>query len=315
VTDAIIGATGFVGTNLCAQHDFTGKFHSRNISKIAGKAYDIVVCAAAPATMWAANKDPDGDLHNIHELLSHIERVDAERFVLISTIAVLAAPAGLDEATDQFETAKAYGRNRRFLEEACTDRFPRIHILRLPALFGTGLKKNFIYDILNPVPSFLTAEKFAELADRLAGAAGEVLKRVYTYADNLKMYGCQRELLTGRDRTALTLALQKAGFTATNFTHADSVFQFYALSRLWSDIGVVLNNDVALVHLAPEPLRAGDVFRTLTGAAFESRTAAVYREDMRSMHTHLWNRTGAYIEDRQSVLANLKAFHEENMQS
>src|SRR5262245_12258181 len=85
VTDAIIGATGFVGTNLCAQHDFSEQFHSRNISKIAGKAYDIVVCAAAPATMWAANKDPDGDLHNIHELLSHIERVDAERFVLIST--------------------------------------------------------------------------------------------------------------------------------------------------------------------------------------------------------------------------------------
>ena len=162
--DAIVGSTGFVGQNLLAAHAFDGRFNSKNIEEMSGKSYDVIVCAAAPATMWAANKDPDGDLGNICRLIGHLKVVKARRFVLISTIVVLAdAAAGFDEEAQQYETGKAYGRNRRLLETACVDLFPKTHILRLPALFGLGLKKNFLFDILNPAPSFLARDKF-ELA-------------------------------------------------------------------------------------------------------------------------------------------------------
>lgn len=313
--DAIIGCTGLVGTNLLHAHEFGGRFHSKNIGDIDGTKFDVVVCAAAPATVWAANKDPEGDLRNITGLIAHLERVRAERFVLISTIAVLADSEGLDERADRFETAKAYGRNRRFLEEACASIFTRSHVLRLPALYGRGLKKNFLFDIANPAPTALPPERYAALAAQLPPPAAEVLRRAYRLDEATGMYMCDRALLAGEAGATLVEALRAVGFTALNFTHADSVFQYYGLARLWSDIGRVIANELPLAHLPPSPLRAGDVHFALTGETFEQRSAALYREDMRTVHAGLWGETGAYIQSRESTLSDLVAFDRERSAS
>lgn len=314
--DSIIGFTGFVGQNLLKSHEFSGKFNSRNAAELSGKEYGIVVCAAAPATMWAANKDPDGDLRNIRQLIGHLEGVKAQHFVLISTIAVLAdASAALDEGTTHFETDKAYGRNRRLLEEACAGLFPRTHILRLPALFGLGLKKNFLFDILNPVPSFLARDKFAALAASLPADAAQALLAVYSFAEGVGMYQCDRNLLVGETRTVLTQALIAAGFTALNFTNADSTYQYYGLTRLWDNIGRAISHDLPVVHLAPEPIAAGDVYRALTGETLETRTAPLYHENMRTRHAALWGGPEGYIRGREAVLADLKTFYEKAQQA
>lgn len=49
MTDAIVGHTGFVGGNLCAQHVFEAKYNSKNIQDIAGKHFDTLVFAGARA--------------------------------------------------------------------------------------------------------------------------------------------------------------------------------------------------------------------------------------------------------------------------
>ena len=310
--DAIVGATGFVGQNLRNSHGFSGQFNSRNVAELTGKEYRIVVCAAAPATMWAANKDPDGDLANIRRLIAHLEGVRAQHFVLVSTIAVLAnAAAGLDEETMQFETAKAYGRNRRFLEEAVANLFPSSHILRLPALFGAGLKKNFLFDILNPVPSFLTADKFATLAESLPAAASEALKQAYSFNGDLGMHQVDRTRLAGEPGAVLTRGLEDAGFTALNFTNADSTYQYYGLARLWDDIGRAIAHDLRVMHLAPEPIAAGALYQSLTGRVLEARAAPLYNEDMRTRHAALWDGPDGYIQGRAQVLADLRAFYDE----
>ncbi|MDG3438846.1 NAD-dependent epimerase/dehydratase family protein [Nitrospirillum amazonense] len=308
MADGLIGHTGFVGTNLGAAHTFAGLFNSKNIAELDGSQFDVLVCAAAPATMWAANKDPENDLQNIYRLLSHIERARAERFVLISTIAVLADPVGLDESTNRFETGKAYGRNRRFLEEACTALFPRCHVLRLPALFGSGLKKNFLFDILNPAPSFLSQERYKDMLDRLPHAAVGLLKAVYEFDQGLAMYRCARERLIGANRGLLVDAMRTAGFTALNFTNPDSSYQYYGLARLWSDIGVVIRNELPVVHLAPEPLRAGDIYQFVTGHSFSGTDAATYHEDMKTLHADLLGGSRGYIQDRASVLSDISTF-------
>ncbi|WFU84470.1 hypothetical protein QA645_17560 [Bradyrhizobium sp. CIAT3101] len=315
MANALIGHTGFVGTNLLLAHEFSARFNSQNISDIEGKRYELVVCAAAPASMWAANKDPDGDLANIRRLLSHLEKVTAERFVLISTIATLAEPTGLDEDANRFEANKAYGSNRRFLEEAAAALFPKIHILRLPALYGVGLKKNFIFDIANPIPSFLTEAKFAELSDRLPGPAAAVLRAVYHHDAALGMLRCDRKALVGTGQIALTDALFDAGFSAVHFTHADSTFQYYGLDRLWRDIEVVVANELPIVHLAPEPLRARDIHQTLTGRPFDGRTAPLYHEDMRTRHATLWDAKDPYLVNSAGVLHDLKIFFEKGAMS
>jgi nucleoside-diphosphate-sugar epimerase len=149
VTTALIGHTGFVGGNLARQHRFDDCFNSSNIESIRGRAFDLIVCAGVPAEKWKANADPDADSANISRLARALEHADAARVVLISTVDVFASPIGVDETT-AVSTANlhAYGRNRRHLEELVAARF-HSSIVRLPALYGPGLKKNAIFDLMH----------------------------------------------------------------------------------------------------------------------------------------------------------------------
>ncbi len=146
----IIGNSGFVGSNLCNQTLFQEQFHSSNIQNIEGRAYDTLVCAAAPATKWQANQYPDNDLANIQKLISHIRTVKVNYFVLISTVDVYPVPEHVDEDTAIATThTEPYGKHRYYLEECVRQTFPQHSIVRLPGLFGMGLKKNFIYDLIH----------------------------------------------------------------------------------------------------------------------------------------------------------------------
>lgn len=151
MNSALIGCTGFVGSTLLRSQDFDDGYNSSNIGDIAGKSYDLVVCAGAPAAKWIANKDPEGDAAAIAKLTGPLETVTAREFVLISTIDVYPDPmSGADEgAVIDASANHTYGRNRYALEEFVRARFPHARIVRLPALFGEGLKKNAVFDLLN----------------------------------------------------------------------------------------------------------------------------------------------------------------------
>ena len=41
---ALIGYTGFVGSNLLNQYEFTACYNSKNIQEIHGKDYDLCIC-------------------------------------------------------------------------------------------------------------------------------------------------------------------------------------------------------------------------------------------------------------------------------
>jgi nucleoside-diphosphate-sugar epimerase len=146
---ALIGASGFVGGNL-PRDLFQDLFRSTNIEEIKGRSYDLVVCAGAPAAKWKANQDPEGDLANLKRLMDCVSHVKAEYFLLISTVDVYHTPAGVDESTPiEPEKTHAYGRHRYYLETFVRDKFPSNSIVRLPGLFGNGLKKNVIYDLIH----------------------------------------------------------------------------------------------------------------------------------------------------------------------
>jgi len=146
---ALVGATGFVGSNLLRQRSFDDLYHSANIEQIVGQSHELIVCAGAPAAKWKANKEPEKDLANLQRLMSCLAETDAEHFVLISTVDVYVDPVGVDEATliDR-EAGSPYGRHRLMLEDMVRSRFATT-VLRLPGLFGPGLKKNVIYDLLH----------------------------------------------------------------------------------------------------------------------------------------------------------------------
>jgi nucleoside-diphosphate-sugar epimerase len=148
-SSALIGYTGFVGGNLLAQHRFDALFNSSNIEDIAGRNFDLVVCAGTPAEKWKANQFPERDLENIERLTESLMKTEVRHFVLISTVDVFIHPVNVDEdSPTPAEGLHAYGRHRLQLEELVSARFDAL-VIRLPALYGSGLKRNAVFDLLN----------------------------------------------------------------------------------------------------------------------------------------------------------------------
>jgi nucleoside-diphosphate-sugar epimerase len=148
VKRCLIGHTGFVGGNLARQVGFDGFFNSKNIEAIAGTRWDLVVCAGAPAAKWIANREPEQDLATVRRLMAALDTARAASFVHISTVDVYPEPVGVDEDTAiPGESGQPYGRHRLMLERFVSERFGAV-VLRLPGLFGDGIRKNAIHDLL-----------------------------------------------------------------------------------------------------------------------------------------------------------------------
>lgn len=147
---ALIGHTGFVGSNLKQQFKFTDLYNSKNFQKMKDQEYDLVVCAGVSAVKWIANKEPETDLSRIKALKDILSTISAKQFVLVSTIDVYETTRYLDEDCDCASMDNhAYGTHRLAFEKFCSNKFDNCTIIRLPGLFGDGLKKNIIYDLLN----------------------------------------------------------------------------------------------------------------------------------------------------------------------
>tara|TARA_B100001250_G_C19814554_1_gene797593 strand:- start:4395 stop:4970 length:576 start_codon:yes stop_codon:yes gene_type:complete len=88
-------------------------------------------------------------LNSINHLIECLIEAKINKLILISTIAVYPNPINVDEDS-QIDNAKLnyYGQNRLNLELQLKKRF-KTTILRLPALFGNGLKKNVLYDLIH----------------------------------------------------------------------------------------------------------------------------------------------------------------------
>lgn len=150
MSDALVGHTGFVGSTLLRQRTFDCLYRSTNVGDMDGRHFDLVVCAGVSAKKWLANRDPDGDRRGIEGLVSHLSTIEAERFVLVSTVDVFKAPILVDESTQVEKVGlHPYGLHRRELEEFVQDRFKNVLIVRLPGLVGAGLVKNVVFDLLN----------------------------------------------------------------------------------------------------------------------------------------------------------------------
>jgi len=245
---ALIGFTGFVGGTVLRQSSFDALFNSRNIESIAGREFDLVVCAGAPGQKWLANKDPVADRSAIDRLCWSLGSVRANLVVLLSTVDVFPTPVDVDEASPiDVSRQQPYGRNRLELERFIADRYPSL-IVRLPGLFGEGLRKNIVYDLLH---------------------------------DN-----------------------------AVAAVNARSVFQFYDMARLWTDVTRARAAGLSLVHFATEPVSVADVAAKAFGRAFDQEPpgSAPARYDFRTRHAGLLGGRRGYLYSRTDVLDGLTTF-------
>ena len=189
------------------------------------------------------------------------------------------------------------------------ERFPGSLVVRLPALFGVGLRKNFLFDLMNPVPSMLTEAKHAALLTALEGNLSGWLAALYTPDAATGLLKLDRPALNADPRrAALEAALDALGASATQFHHRETTYQYYATSRLWQDIGIALAAGLTHLHLAPAPLVAADIHLRLTGRPMPETPARLHREDMRTRHADLWGADGPYQFGAAETLDHLAAF-------
>ena len=152
MSSALVGYSGFVGSNLLQFYHFDYFYNSKNFYEASNKTFDTLFFCGVPAVKWYANKNPEEDIETINNLKNILNTISVKKIILISTIDVYDEDtnSGKDEDYDcDWFLSSHYGRNRYLFEEYVKKTFDDYHIIRLPALFGKGLKKNIIYDLIH----------------------------------------------------------------------------------------------------------------------------------------------------------------------
>jgi len=145
----LVGSTGFVGSTLSLQGSFDLAVHRPDLDDLRGIEADEVVCAGLPAAKYLANRDPEGDWENVRRLAGVLATMRVRRFVLVSTVDVYQPPVDVDEShAAAFAGDQAYGRHRAWFEAFVRSQFDDHVVVRLPGLFGPGLRKNLVFDLL-----------------------------------------------------------------------------------------------------------------------------------------------------------------------
>lgn len=300
--NVLVGHTGFVGNNLYRYGSFELGVNSGSVREAYGTKPDLCVYAGLRGGKYLANQQPEKDWQMIEQAKENIRMIKPQKLVLISTIDVFKSPLAVyeDSAIDM-DGLQPYGYNRRVLENWVRENYPEALIVRLPGLFGEGIKKNFIYDIINVIPFMLSETKMGELSSQEAA-----IEEYYEIQDN-GFWKCRN--LNEGEKNALRNILSRVNFSALQFTDSRSEFQFYPLKRLWSDIKIALENKIELLHTATEPISAGEIYKFLYGREFMNETAGVpAKYDYRTRYSGLYKRDGGYIMGKEEVLLEIQNF-------
>lgn len=302
--NALVGYTGFVGSNLYASGTFDAAFNSKNIREAYGLHPDLLVYAGLRAEKYLANSFPEKDLALILEAEENIRRIAPEKLVLISTVDVYGDPVAVDEdSVIETEGLHPYGANRYALEMWVRKNYPDALIIRLPGLFGKNIRKNFIYDYITRIPFMLKTGKMKELS-----VQAPILVDYYEQLDN-GFYKCRE--LNAPEKEMVRDIFGKLHFSALNFTDSRSVYQFYPLYRLWGDIQTALLEKILLWNPATEPVSAEEVYHFLDGGDFNNELPscpAFY--DCRTKYAALFGGGNGYIMNKQQVLEDIRIFTE-----
>lgn len=298
----LVGYTGFVGSNLASEHRFSSCFNSKNIADAFGGHPDLLVYAGVSAEMFLANQDPEADRQLILSAEENIRRIAPKQVILISTIAVYPDTHGADEDTViEMDKLSPYGANRYALEVWVEEHCENSLIVRLPALYGINLKKNFLYDYIHMIPSMLTEAKLKELSIR------EPALLEYYFPQKNGFFRCRKLDIT--DATILKGHFKELEFSALNFTDSRSKYQFYPLERLWEHLETAMRQGLRKLNITTAPIEIAELYKYLEGSPFcNELNKPPFDYDLRSKHAHLLGGSDGYLMTKSAVLADIFAY-------
>ena len=300
---ALIGYTGFVGSNLLNQYENTDCYNSKNIQDIHGKSYDLCICAGVRAPKWIANEQPIKDLNDIQDLMDHLSHAEIKIMVLISTVDVYPDRVDVDENTVIDESRLVpYGFNRRLLEKWVEQTYPEHLIVRLPGLLGQGIKKNFIRDILYPMPMLFNENFMRHIKSEMNNVDYAFIERHYP-KDGVNYSFNQT------DKHEVKAILDRYKISSLLFTDSEDSFQYYPLMELRKHIDLCLQNKIRIINLVTEPVQAKEVYHYLYGKNFRNelpRMKQVY--DLKTIHAKVLGGKKGYLYDKAEILEIIRKF-------
>lgn len=302
MVDVLVGYTGFVGSNLLIKHRFTHVYNSKNIQSAFGTKPDLLVYAGVPSAMYLANKEPESDLDIIKQAENNIRCIQAKCVVLISTVAVYDRTVDVNEdfVIDSTKLTP-YGKHRYILEQFVIENCSSHLIVRLPALYGENLKKNFIFDFIHIIPKMLTKTDYINISKKMPQIAEYYAERKSGYYEH--------KTLEKQDKIILKNYFQKLNFSALNFTDSRSQYQFYNLSNLWGDINCALQHGIKLINLVPEPILVSELYASLTSQLFENKIMDFpYQYNIKTKYDYLFNHFDGYIRDKKNEIVDINQF-------
>lgn len=146
---AVVGASGFFGRALVqalatTPHTVTPVTRANYGASRTG-AYDVVINAAMPSRRFWARQHPDLDfIETVGKTADLLHGWTFSRFVQVSSVSA------------RCERDTVYGRHKAAAEVLC-DRQDAL-VVRLTALYGRGMTKGVILDIVTGAPVFVDAE-------------------------------------------------------------------------------------------------------------------------------------------------------------
>lgn len=301
---ALVGYTGFVGSNLIEQTNFQKLYNSKNIHQaFHQEEFKLVVYSGVRAEKFLANQNPEQDWLHIEKTFENIKRIKTEKFILISTVDVYTDPFEVDENTliDEQEL-QPYGRHRKILEDWVLNHIENSLIIRLPALYGKNLKKNFIFDMINLIPTMIKDDKYQSIKfDNTIDIDAYYMKQengFYKVRD-----------LNLDERNNLTNYFRNNSFNALSFTDSRNEYQFYNLKHLWNHIEIALRHNMKILCLNSEPISAGEIYQYVNEKCFLNVfTAQPIKYNIHSLYAKLFGGDNSYVFDKKFILEDIKSY-------
>lgn len=155
---ALIGSTGSIGQEIYNQLSkkdsvHVDTFNRKNIEDLLNSEYDIVICTAPSSGKLKTNLGLDNSDKDIEKLCKVIKKVKTERFILISSQSAIN------------EEDKPYGKVQKRVLESVLLHHKDHTVYMVDTLYGPGLNKGFISDIITKQWSFLSDDYIQKLPE------------------------------------------------------------------------------------------------------------------------------------------------------
>lgn len=301
---ALVGYTGFVGSNLAVTGKYDKLYNRLNILSAYNTKPDILVYAGVTGTKFVANKNPQKDRLVIENAIHNIKEINPRVLILISTIDVYNDTWEKSESDIKAQKPEhSYGKNRLILEDWVRNNIKSYHIIRLPALFGINLKKNFVYDIIHNIPPYLSLESYVSIQEEF-----DEIDNYFVYNPSIKMM--QLKDLNETERNILKHYFTKSNYNSIYLTDSRSCFQYYNLTELEKHIAIIQEKDIREINLVTEPVNCNELYKRIYHEEFINLLDSGYvNYNLHTEYAKYFNNTNEhYILGRDKVINALENY-------